>query len=1022
MIEGIVGWGLRNRFLVLLGTILILGCGLYSYRRLPVAAFPDVTPVQVQINTQAPGLAAVEVEQLISFPIESVMNGLPDVKIVRSISKTGLSVVSVYFEDWVDIYFARQLVLERLQVARERIPEGLAEPEMGPISSGLGQVYQYEVVGEGKSLQELRAFNDWVVKLQLRSVPGVTDVLSFGGEVRQYQVRVNPELLLKFGLSMEDVAGAVPANNANVGGWYMQRGSEQLVIRGVGWVRGGRQGLLDIERIVLKHKAGTPVYIRDVAQVEYGSEIRQGAVTRDGKGEIVTGIVLQLVGANTRQVIEGTRGKVAEINQSAAKEGIRVVPYYDQADLVDKAVGTVTRALGEAAVLVILVLFIFLWNVRSALVVVSSIPVSMLIAVIMMDCFGLSANLQSLGGLAIGIGMMVDGSVVMVENIFRHRAEGSTDTLQAAREVARPVFFAVLIIVVIFLPLFTLRGVEGKLFSPMAFTIAFAMLGSLLVALAIVPTLCALLLRGRVSEKESFLLRGIKLIYRPVLEWGVERPVVPFGMAILLLASSVVAYRSLGTEFVPELEEGTITIRVTMNPSISLEEAVRIGGRLEKRLLRHPQVTYAISRIGRAELGGDPEPVSNNEIYVGLESGTNRLDLIPILEQDLEEVPGLLFNFSQPIATRVDELLSGVKAQIAVRLFGDDLEILRERGGAIAEVIRGIPGATGVQMEQIAGEAQLVVRVDRDAVAQFGLNVEEVMEVVSLALGGEAVTEVIDGQRRFDAYVRLAPEYRSDIETIRTLLVHSDSGALVPLDRVANVAVEEGPPLIARDNARRRVVVQCNVRGRDLGGFVEEGQQLLNESVVLGLPPGYSIEWGGQFENQQRAQATLMVVVPLSILLIFVLLHMSFSSVKLATLIILNVPFSMIGGVFALLLSGQYLSVPASIGFIAVFGVAVLNGVVLVSCIHQLSHGGRSAKEAAVAGALLRLRPVLMTASVAMLGLVPLLMSKGLGAEVQRPLATVVVGGLVTSTFLTLLVLPAIYRWFAEKTGTVTIN
>lgn len=1009
MIERIVEWALRQRFLVLLGALLILGGGIYSYTRLPVAAFPDVTPVQVQINTQAPGLAAVEVEQLISFPIESVMNGLPDVKVVRSVSKTGLSVVTVYFEDWVELYFARTLVMERLLVAKERIPEGLAEPEMGPITTGLGQVYQYQVIGEGKSLQDLRAFNDWVAKLQLRTVRGVTDVLSFGGEVRQYQIRVNPDLLLKYDLSLEDVAGTIGQNNTNAGGWYLSRGSEQLVIRGVGWVRGGREGLTDIEQIVLKHEGGIPVYIRDVAEVEYGSEIRQGAVTRDGKGEIVTGIVLQLAGANTREVIEEVRKKVDEINRTAAAEGFQVVPYYDQADLVDKAVGTVTTALIEAAVLIVVVLFLFLWNARSALVVVLSVPVSMLIAIIMMDRFGFSANLQSLGGLAIGIGMMVDGSVVMVENIFRHRAGGRTDTSYAAREVARPVFYAVLIIVVIFLPLFTLRGVEGKLFAPMAFTIAFGMLGSLIVALTIVPTLCDLVLRGRLSEKDSFLMRGMKRIYEPVVRWAVGRPAAVLVAAVALLVAALAAFPYLGTEFVPELEEGTMNIRVTMNPSISLEESMRIAARLEEKLLRHPEVTYAISRIGRAELGGDPEPISNNEIYVGLKPGTDRKKLIPVLEKDLQEIPGLLFNFGQPIGTRVDELLSGVKAQIAIRLFGDDLEVLQEKGKEIERIIRGMRGATGVQMEQIAGEAQLVVRVDREAVAQFGLNVAEVMEVISLALGGETVTEVIDEQRRFDAYVRLAPAYRSDIDTIRGLLVHSDSGALIPLSRVADVAVEEGPPLIARDNARRRVVIQCNVRGRDLGGFVREGQRLLEES-------GYSVEWGGQFENQQRAQATLMIVVPLSILLIFVLLYMLFSSVKPATLIILNVPFSLIGGVFALLVSGQYLSVPASIGFIAVFGVAVLNGVVLVSYLNQLSRSGLAANEAAIKGAILRLRPVLMTASVAMLGLIPLLLSTGTGSEVHRPLATVVVGGLISSTLLTLIVLPSLYRWFVAAT------
>ena len=1015
MIERIVEWGLRNRFLAFLASVLIVAGGVTTYLRLPVAAFPDVTPVQVQINTEAPGLAAVEVEQLISFPIESVMNGLPDVRIVRSSSKTGLSVVSVFFEDHVDVHFARGLVLERLQAARERIPEGVGNPEMGPITTGMGQIYQYQVLGEGKSPQELRAFNDWVVKLELRSVAGVTDVLSFGGEVRQYQVQVNPDLLIKYDLSIEDVSEAVRRNNSNAGGWYLPRGEEQLIIRGVGRIRGGAQGLLDLENIILKHVEGVPIRVRDVAQVAYGSEIRQGAVTRNGEGEIVTGIVLQLIGANTRKVIEGVRKKVADLNRIAERDGFRIVPYYDQAHLVDKAVGTVTNALLQAGVLVTAILFLFLWNLRSALVVICSIPVSMLIAIIMMDLFELSANLQSLGGLAIGIGMIVDGSVVIVENIFRRRSQGHGGTREAAREVARPVFFSVLIIVIIFLPLFTLQGVEGKLFSPMAFTIAFAMFGSLVVALLLVPALCDVVLRGRLPERESFLVRGIKGVYQPLLGWAVGKPILVAVGAILLFVSSLAVVPRLGTEFVPELEEGTITLRVSMNPSISLEEAKNISAKLEKKIIAHPEVTYAISLIGRAEVGGDPEPVSNNELFIGLKPGTDRQAMIPRLEKDLSEVPGLLFNFSQPIATRVAELMSGVKAQIAIRLFGDDLEILQKEGAKIEEIIGKLDGATDVEMDKVGGEAQLVIRVDRDAVAQFGLNVEEVMNVVGLALGGKAVGEVIDGKRRFDIYVRLNASFRDDVEKIKGLLVHSETGALIPLDRVASVDVEEGPPLIARDNARRRVVVQCNVRGRDMGSFVAEGQRLLKEKVEPGLPAGYSITWGGQFENQQRAQETLMVVVPLCILLIFVLLYMNFSSVKIGALIILNVPLSLIGGVFALLLSGQYLSVPASIGFIAVFGVAVQNGVVLVSCITQLRREGKPAREAAVGAALVRIRPVLMTALTTVFGLVPLLLSTGVGSEIQRPLATVVVGGLVTSTLLTLLVLPAIYPWFDKE-------
>ena len=1031
MINRIIQGALKQRFLVLVCGLGIILFGIYSTLRLNIEAFPDVTNVQVQINTAVPGLAAVEVEKLVTFPIESVMNGLPDVTEVRSISKTGLSVVTVVFKDGVDNYFARQLALERVQVARSRIPEGLGEPEMGPITTGLGQIYKYTLVGENKSAMELRTINDWFVKFQLRTVPGVTDVLSFGGEVRQYQVRVNPNKLLEYKLTLGDIEEAIRANNRNAGGWYIEGEQEQLVVRGEGLIRGSREGLADIENVVLKAQHGTPVYVEDVAEVEYGAEIRQGAVTMNGKGEVVMGIVLQLKGANTKQVIERVRDKVASL-QASLPEGVRIVPVYDQADLVERAVGTVRKALTEAAVLILIVLFLFLWNVRSALVVVISIPLSMLIAFIMMRWYGLSANLQSLGGLAIGIGMMVDGSVVMVENIIRHLAEPNVrgESLthrvrEAAQEVGQPVFFAVLIIIVVFLPLFTLQGVEGKLFSPMAFTIAFAMLGSLIVALTIVPVLSAIVLRGKFSERDSFLMRFLKMIYRPVLGWALRHRWIVTGTALLALAASLAVVPSLGTEFVPELDEGTMSIRVTMNPSISLNESKRIGSFLETKLMKYPDVRYAFSQIGRAELGGDPEPIANNEIIVGLKpqsewsTAHSRPELLRIFEDDLGEYPGVLLNFSQPIATRVDELLSGVKAQLAIKLFGEDLEVLEKKGREIEAAIKATRGASDVQMEQISGEAQLVVRADRVALARYGLNAGQVMEVVSTAVGGKVITEVLEGQKRFDVYVRMAEKYRNSPESIGNLWVSNHEGVHVPVSQVADIRLVQGPPTVSREDAQRRIVIQCNVRGRDMGGFVAEAQKAVRERVRL--PAGYFVTWGGQFENQQRAQKTLMVVVPVSLGLIFFLLYMSFNSVKNALLIILNVPFALVGGIFALAVSGQYLSVPSSVGFIALFGVAVLNGVVMVSYFNQLVRQGMTLDEAVSQGALLRLRPVLMTATVASLGLIPILLSSGIGSEVQRPLATVVVGGLASSTLLTLLVLPALYRWFAPMREQVEI-
>lgn len=1023
MINKLIELALTQRFLVGVFSLALIAYGVYAMQQLNVDAFPDVTNVQVQINTEAPGLAAVEVEQLITFPLESVMNGLPDITEVRSVSKTGLSVVTVVFADWVDIYFARQLVLERLQIAKERIPDGLAEPEMGPITTGLGQVYKYILVGEGKSDMELRSINDWLVKFQLRTVPGVTDVLSNGGQVRQFQVRANPDRLIAYDVTLGELRDAIEANNKNAGGWYIEGQQEQLVVRGEGLIAGGREGLADIERIVLKSVDGTPVYVRDVAEVEYGAEIRQGAVSMDGKGEVVMGVVLQLKGANTRQVLQDIREKVEEI-QSSLPQGVQVVPVYDQSMLGEKAVWTVTKALAESAGLIVVVLFLFLWNLRAALIVVCSIPISMLIAFIMMQRFGLSANLQSLGGLAIGIGMMVDGSVVMVENIMRHLAEDQNGreslphkVRRAAEEVGQPVFFAVLIIVVVFLPLFTLEGVEGKMFSPMAFTIAFAMLGSLLVALTIVPVLSSVLLHGRFREEDTVLMRTLKRAYRPLLIGAMKHRLLVIFTSIATLVAALATVPFLGTEFVPQLNEGTMLVRVTMNPSISLDEAKRIGARLEKKLMKYPEVVHAVSQIGRPELGGDPEPISNNEIMIILKeqdewtTASSPEELVRIFEQDLAEYPGITLNFGQPIASRVDELLSGVRAQLAIKLFGDDLSVLEQKGREIEAAIRSIQGAADVQMEQIGGEAQLVVRADRAELARYGLNVASLMEIVSTAIGGQAVTQVIEGQQRYDVYLRMAEGYRQNPEAIGNLFVANADGVRVPLAQVADIKLVEGPPAIMREAAQRRIVIQANVRDRDMGGFVAEAQQAVSSRVQL--PPGYFVTWGGQFENQQRAQKTLSIVVPISLAMIFLLLFTSFGSVRNALLIILNVPFALIGGIFALAISGQFLSVPASVGFIALFGVAVLNGVVMVSYINDLIRRGLSVDEAVYQGAMVRLRPVLTTATVASLGLIPLLLASGIGSEVQRPLATVVVGGLVSSTLLTLVVLPTLYKWFA---------
>ena len=1058
MLNKIIDLGVENRLLVVLALLASIVAGTLILPKLNLDAFPDVTNVQVQINTEARGLAAKEVEQLITFPIEAVMYALPDVEEVRSISKTGLSVITVVFKEGTDIYFARQLVFERLQAAREQIPDGIGTPEMGPNTSGLGQVYQYILRAEDTQKYDaiaLRSLNDWVVKLLLMPVGGVTDVLSFGGEVRQYQVQLDPQKLLALGLHGDDVANAIGDNNRNAGGWYLDRGAEQLVIRGVGWVRSGKDGLRDIGNVPLKDAAGIPVRVRDVARVTFGPEIRQGAVTMsrrdaDGNpeqlGEVVAGIVLKRMGANTKATIDGIKARLPAI-QTALPEGVTLEPFYDQAELVSQAVSTVSTALLQAFVLIVVVLMLFMVNLRATFLVLISIPISIGLALMAMAHWGISANLMSLGGLAIAIGMMVDGSVVIMERIFshlshpdaeheeearRHLAPGDPDPRwstedhhgiplrikEAAREVGRPVFFAVMIIIIVFAPLFTLQGVEGKLFQPMAISIVLAMLASLLVALLVVPALATYLFRRGVREKESPIMRPLSALYRWSLKAAMKRRWLVVGSALLLFGGALALVPLLGTEFVPELEEGTMNIRITLAPSSSLQTSLEVAQKLERQLMTFPEVLYVSSRVGRSEIGGDPEPVSNVEIFVGLKqvhewtTAPNRQALQLLMEEKMSLHPGLLFSFSQPIATRVDELLSGVKAQLAIKLFGADLDMLAKKGREIEALVKKVDGTRGVAMEQIVGEAQLVVRPDRDALARYGIPVAQVMDLVADGIGGVGAGQVINGNERYDIYVRLAKPYRDDVEAIRSLILQAPNGAWVKLGDVAGVAIESGPPQIRRDDVQRRVVIQANVEGRDMGGLVAELQQRIDRDIDM--PPGYTVVFGGQFENQQRAQARLMIVVPLSLGLIFLLLYFAFNSVGQAALIMINVPLALIGGIVALYISGQYLSVPGSIGFIALFGVAVLNGVVMVNAINIRHEGGMPLAEAVFKGAYSRLRPVLMTAVTTALGLIPMLLASGIGSEVQRPLATVVVGGLASSTLLTLFVLPVLYGVFSR--------
>jgi len=1017
----IVYASLRYKYLVIFATLFVVVLGARAITRIPIDAFPDVTPVQVQVFTESRGLSPEEVEKLITVPVESALAGLPRVETIRSLSMFGLSFITVFFQDGTDVFFARQLVLERLGEAKERIPQGYGTPEMGPNTTGLGQVFQYYLKPrDGRmSLMDLRSMQDWSVRLLLRTAPGVDDVLSFGGDERQFQVLLDPSRLVKYGLSVADVLPKIAAGNRAVGGQFLVRNREEYLIRGSGLA----QSVQDLQSIVLKETKGTPVYLRDVAQVVDGPALRRGAVTRNGE-EVVTGIVLMRSGENTQQVIENVKTRVTTA-QKALPANVKVEPFYDQTSLVEKAVGTAERALLEGGVLVVVVLFLFLGEVRSALVVVSAVPLSMLIAFLLMQLTGLSANLMSLGGLAVGIGMMVDGAVVMVENSFRilsvrrPRAEGrDAAILEAAREVANPVAFAILIIIVVFLPLFALTGIEGKLFRPMAMGISFAMVGSLVLSMTFIPALSSLLLRPS-GHHESFLFRIIRPAYTTALEWAFAWRRLLLGGAVFLFVVSLAAFPFLGTEFVPTLEEGSIMYRITNIPSAALDESLAVAKGAEKALVGLPEVEFVLSKTGRAERG-DVEDVNNTEAYVALKptsawrSGMTKAALVDDMREKLEAAfPTALFSFGQPIQMRVDELISGIRASLAVKIYGEDLRTLNGLAERVKDVLGAVRGATDVQVETLTGKPMLTLQVDRAAAARFGLSVADVLQVVQAGLGGEAVSTLIDGTKRYEIVVRFAEAARSNIEDILRIPLRTAEGNLVPLSRVAEPVVSSGVARVRRENLARLIVVQANVEGRDVGGFVQEAQAKIGQQVKL--PAGYYTDWGGAFENQRRAMQTLAIIVPLTIVLILVLLYTAFNSLRHALLVISGVPFSVIGGVFALLISGQTMSVPAAIGFIAVFGVAMLNGVVLVSYFIQLRDEGLDVETLVRQGCLLRLRPVLMTATVAILGLVPLLLARGVGAEVQRPLATVVVGGLFTSTLLTLFILPAVYLMLERR-------
>ncbi|MBX7221464.1 MAG: CusA/CzcA family heavy metal efflux RND transporter [Blastocatellia bacterium] len=1026
MINALIRFSLSQRLLVILLTVLLIGGGIYSFQKLPIDAVPDVTNVQVMVITAAPALSPLEIERQITFPIEVAMSGLPGVTEIRSVSKIGLSVVTVVFEDDLNIYLARQLVAERINQARDQIPPGIGSPQMGPITTGLGEIYQYQLTaapGSGQDPMALRTIQDWNVRRQLLGVPGITEVNSFGGLEKQFQIRVDPARLASYGLSLREVWEAVMRNNANVGGAYVEHGDEQYLVRGVGLA--ATTG--DLEKIVIQTRAGgVPVSVRDVAQVVVGSTLRQGAVIADGEGEIVTGIAMMLKGENSRTVVERVKEKANSIRKTLPP-GVGLVPFYDRTELISRTIDTVAKNLVEGALLVIIVLVLLLGNWRGALLVASMIPLSMLFAVICMVAFGVSGNLMSLG--ALDFGLIVDGAVVMVENAVRRRAErchaGSREpvertVLEACLEVGRPVVFAVAIIVLVYLPILSLVGVEGKMFKPMALTVVFALVGSLILSLTYVPAMLTLLLRGEVRESENRVLQRLRLGYRQMLPWVNAHRQQALAVAGGLVILSASLFPWLGTEFIPRLDEGTLVIEARLLPSVSLAHSTKTYLTAQKVLKKFPEVVKVVTKIGRPEVTTDPMSVDAADFYVTLKppaewkTAHNREALIGAMAQALDDaVPDVAFGFSQPIEMRMSELIAGVRSDVAIKVFGDDMDTLKTQAERISRLVAAIPGAADVKVEQVTGLPQLQVIPNRAALARYGLNVEDVNLVVESLVAGRPAGQMFEGEQRFGLVVRLDEAASRSLETLKLLPVSGPNGLRVPLADVAEVSLVEGPAQISREGTRRRIVVEVNVRGRDIGSFVKEAQTRMDRQSPL--PAGYYLTWGGQFENLQRASQRLLVVVPIALFLIFIMLFSTFQSIKQATLIYTGIPFAVVGGVIALAGRGMPFSISAGVGFIALFGVAVLNGVVMVSYINSLRDEGMSVAEAVRLGAETRLRPVLMTALVASLGFVPMAVATSAGAEVQRPLATVVIGGLLTSTLLTLVILPTLYGWFERE-------
>ena len=1027
MIESVIRGALKQRLVVVVLALALVVAGGFAVKKLSVDAFPDVTNIQVLIATQAMGKSPEEVERFITVPLEISMTGLPGLVEMRSLNKNGLSLITLVFTERTDVYFARQLVMERLMEASQKMPEGVI-PILGPVSTGLGEVYQYTLdkKTDGQKnltkddLTERRAIQDWVVRPLLRSIPGVAEINSMGGYVKQYQALVNPDRMNYYGLKLNDIYTALARNNANSGGGILPHYSEQYLIRGVGLI----QNLDDIGNIVLKEQGGVPVYMRDVAEVKLGNEVRVGALLKNGETESVGGIVMMIKGGNAKEVVGRIKAKVKEVNEKGVLPGsLQITPFYDRSELVDAALNTVVKVLIEGVILVVIILFLFLGDVRSSLIVVGTLILTPLMTFMAMNYLGISANLMSLGGLAIAIGLMVDGSVVVVENAFHQLGHRQGESkirvvLEAATEVGTPVLFGVGIIILVFLPLMTLEGMEGKMFGPLAMTIAIALFVSLVLSLTLSPVMCSYMLKGGSGEDTRF-IQAIKRPYLRLLNFAISNEKKTIGVAVASFVVALLIIPLLGTSFIPEMREGSIVPNIIRAPNISLDESLVMEKEALQVIAKLPGVKSVVSAVGRGESPADPQSQNESQPIVSLlprdqwPDGWTQDNIAASIQKSLKILPGVQVVMSQPIAARVAELLSGVRSDVAVKLFGDDMLVLKAKADEIAKIAGGVPGAVDMRVEKVSGQQYLNITIDRHEISRHGINAADVHDVIETAIGGKVATEVFEGQRRFSAAVRYPENFRSSAEEIGDILLTSPNGSRVKLRDLARVEVKDGPVQISRELAKRRIVVGVNVKDRDLGGFVAELQESLDKE--LKLPDGYYLEFGGQFQNMQRALSHLALIVPVTIVAIFFLLFLLFNSVRYAALIISVLPFASIGGIVALFVTGEYLSVPASVGFIALWGIAVLNGVVLVSYIRHLRDEGKSQFEAITQGCQQRFRPVMMTATVAMLGLVPFLFATGPGSEIQRPLAIVVIGGLITSTLLTLVVLPALYRMFEEK-------